>query len=49
MVYDLMDTGCAEDGEPSSTPEGIAVEQVSALSLLSNSLYWETHLPELAA
>ncbi len=36
MVYDLMDTSCAEDGEPSIAPEGIPAEKRSSVSLLSN-------------
>ncbi|MGZ3642912.1 MAG: hypothetical protein ACXVCM_03585 [Ktedonobacteraceae bacterium] len=49
MVYDLLDTGCAEDGEPSNVAEDIPVEQFSPVSLLSNPLCCEMSLPELAA
>ena len=49
MVYDLMDTGCAEDGEPSSSQECIPTERFSTISLLSNSLCSEMSLPVLAA
>ena len=49
MVYDLMDTGCAEDGEPSSAPEGIPAERLSPVSLLSKPLCCEMSLPVLAA
>jgi len=49
MVYDLMDTGCVEDGEPSNVPVGIPAERFSPASFLSNSLYCEMGLPELAA
>src|SRR6266702_2589632 len=38
MVYDLMDTGCAEDGEPSYSAEDIPAERLSPVSLLSNHL-----------
>jgi hypothetical protein len=48
MVYDLMDTGCAEDGEPSNVAEDIPAERFSPASLLSNPLYREMSLPELA-
>jgi hypothetical protein len=49
MVYDLMDTDCAEDGEPSSAPEGIPAERLSPVSFLSNPLCCEMSLPVLAA
>ncbi len=49
MVYDLMDTGCVEDGEPSNVAADIPAERFSPVSLLSNSLYREMGLPELAA
>jgi len=49
MVYDLMDTGCAEDGEPSNVAEDIPTERLSLVSLLSNHLCCEMSLPELAA
>ena len=49
MVFDLMDTGCAEDGEPSDVPEGIPAGRFSPVSYLSNHLCCEMGLPELAA
>jgi len=49
MVYDLMDTGCVEDGEPSNVAAGIPAERLSLVSLLSNLLCCEMSLPELAA
>jgi hypothetical protein len=49
MVYDLMDTSCVEDGEPSNVAAGIPAEHLSPAFLLSNSLCWEMSLPELAA
>src|SRR5260370_15745132 len=48
MVYVLMDTDCTEDGEPSSTPEGIPAERFSPVSLPPNSLCCEMSLPVLA-
>jgi DNA-directed RNA polymerase specialized sigma24 family protein len=49
MVYVLMDTDCSEDGEPSSTPEGIPAERLSPVSLLSIPLCCEMSLPDLTA
>jgi hypothetical protein len=49
MVYDLMDTGYVEDGEPSNVAAGMLAERFSAVSLLSNSLCCEMSLPDLAA
>jgi hypothetical protein len=49
MVYDLMDTGCAEDGEPSNVAEDIPAERFSPVSLPPNSLCCEMSLPVLAA
>ena len=49
MVYDLMDTVCVEDGEPSNVAAGIPVERFSPDSFLSNPLLWEMSLQELAA
>ena len=49
MVYDLMDTGCVEDGEPSDVAEGITAERLSPVSYLSNPLCCKMSLPELAA
>jgi DNA-directed RNA polymerase specialized sigma24 family protein len=48
MFYDLMDTGCAEDGEPSSVAEDIPTERLSPVSLLSNPPCCEMSLPVLA-
>ena len=49
MIYDLMDTGCVEDEEPSTVAEGIPAKQFSPACLLSNSLCCEMSLPDLAA
>jgi hypothetical protein len=49
MVYDLMDTSCAEDGELSIAPEGILAEKGSPVLLQSNSHCSELGLPVLAA
>jgi hypothetical protein len=49
MAYNLMDTNCAEDGEPSLAPEDIPAEERSSVSLLSNQPCSELSLPELAA
>jgi len=49
MVYDLIDTGCIEDGEPSNVAAGIPAEGFSPASLLSNPLLREMSLPDLAA
>jgi hypothetical protein len=49
MIYNLMDTSYAEDGEPSSAPEGTPAEQFSPVSFLSNPLYGEMSLQVLAA
>ena len=49
MVCDLLDTGCVEDGEPSNGAADIPATRFSSFSLLSNSLYSEMGLPELAA
>ena len=49
MIYDLMNTGCAEDGEPSDIAEDIPAERLSPVSLLSNPQCCEMGLPELAA
>jgi len=49
MVYDLMVTGCAEDGEPFNVAEGIAAERLSPISFLPNPLCCEMSLPKLAA
>jgi DNA-directed RNA polymerase specialized sigma24 family protein len=49
MVYELRDTLCAEDGEPSIAQESTPSEQSSPVSLLSNSMCSEMSLPMLAA
>jgi hypothetical protein len=49
MVYDLMDTGCAEDREPSIAQESILAEKGSLVSLISNQPFSEMSFPELAA
>src|SRR5438067_3681712 len=49
MVSDLMDTGCAEDGETSSAPDDIPAERLSPVSLLSNPPCCGMSLPVLAA
>jgi hypothetical protein len=49
MVYDLMDTGCVEDGEPFNVADDIPAERFSPASLLSNPLLREMSLPDLAA
>jgi len=49
MAYDLMETGCVEDGEASSAPGDIPAERFSPVSLLSNPMYCEMSLPELTA
>jgi len=49
MVYDLMDTVCAENGEPTNVSEDIPAEWFSPASLLSNPLCCEMSLSELAA
>jgi DNA-directed RNA polymerase specialized sigma24 family protein len=49
MVYDRMDTGCVEDGEPSNVAEDMPAERFSPASLLSNPLFREMSLPDLAA
>ena len=49
MAYDLMDTGCAENGEPSNVAVDIPAARFSSFSLLSNSLYHEMSPPDLAA
>ena len=49
MVYDLLDTGCTEHGEPSNVVGDIAAERLSPISLLSNSLCCDMSLQVLAA
>jgi hypothetical protein len=49
MVYDLMDTSCAEDGEPSNAQESIPTEKDSLVSLLANPPCSDLSLPVLAA
>jgi DNA-directed RNA polymerase specialized sigma24 family protein len=49
MVYDLMDTGCADDGEASNVAEDIPAERFSPVSSLSSPMCCEMSLPVLAA
>jgi DNA-directed RNA polymerase specialized sigma24 family protein len=49
MVYDLLDTNCANDGEHSSTRESISTERSSPESFIPNPTCCEMSLPELAA
>jgi len=49
MVYDLMDTGYANDREPSNVAADIPAERFSPASFLTNHLCCEMSLPELAA
>src|SRR5437763_7719638 len=49
MVYDLRDTGGADNGDPFNAPEGIPGERVAPVSLLSNSPCSEMSLPMLTA
>ncbi len=49
MVDHLMDTVCAENGEPSNVAAGIPAARFSPTSFLSNPLCCEMSLPELAA
>jgi hypothetical protein len=49
MVYDLMDTGCVEDGEPSNGAVSIRAERFSPVSPLPHPLCCEMSLPQLAA
>ena len=49
MVYDLMDTGYVEDGEPSNVGAGISAARFSPASVLTNPLCCEMSLAELAA
>ena len=46
MVDHQMDRGFVEEGEPSSSPEGIPAERFSAVSLLSNHVCYEMSLPD---
>ena len=48
MVYDLMATGGADNGEPSSAPESFPAERFSPVSFLSNPPCGEMSLPMLA-
>src|SRR5260370_5178583 len=49
MVYDLKDTNCADDGEPSNAQESISPECSSPDSFMPNPLWSEMSLPLLAA
>jgi hypothetical protein len=49
MVYDLMDTGCAEGGEPSNVAENIPAKRLFLVSPPPNPLCCEMSLPELVA
>jgi hypothetical protein len=49
MIYDLMNTVCAEGGEPSNIAEDIPAERLSPVFLLSNPLCCEMSFPDLAA
>jgi hypothetical protein len=49
MEYKLMDTHCADDGEPSTAPESISTEQSSPVSLPSSPMYNEMSAQVLAA
>jgi hypothetical protein len=49
MVYDLMNTGCVEDREPSNDAVGIRAERFSPASPLPHPLCCEMSLPVLAA
>jgi hypothetical protein len=49
MVYDLMDTNCADDGEPSNAQESISPECSSPDSFMPKPLWCEMNLPLLAA
>src|SRR5436305_4890319 len=48
MVYNLMNTRCAENGEPYNSAEDIPAERLSPVSLLSDPLCCEMSFPELA-
>ena len=48
MVSDLMNKGCADDGEPSIAPESIPTGRSSSVSLLSNPMCSEMSVPVLA-
>ena len=49
MVYDLLDTDCADDGEHSSTRESISTERSSPESLIPNPTCCDMSLPLLTA
>ena len=49
MVYERMDAGCVDDGEPGAALESTAAEQPSPVSLLSPPLCCEMSIPMLAA
>lgn len=48
MVYDLIDTGYVEDGEPSNVDAGILAERFSPASFLTTHLCCKMSLAELA-
>src|SRR5436853_560209 len=48
MVSDLMNKGCADDGEPSIAPESIPTGRSSSVSPLSNPMCSEMSVPVLA-
>ncbi len=49
MTYELMDTGCADEGEPSTAQERIPPEQSTPVSVMSSPIYSEMSDPALAA
>src|SRR5690242_8193164 len=49
MVYELMNTNCAEGGEPSNAQESIAPERSSPHSVIPNPRWSEMSLALLAA
>ena len=49
MVYDLMNTGNVEEGEPSNVGAGISAARFSPASVLTNHVCCEMSLEELAA
>jgi hypothetical protein len=49
MEYDLIDTHCTDDGEPSAALKRIATEQSTPDPLLSSAMYSEMSVPALAA
>jgi hypothetical protein len=49
MEYELMDPGCADEGEPSTAPEHIPPEQPTPVSVMSTPIYSEMSDQALAA